>query len=119
MWNYLAVVVGVGLIFTVYEVAMYGITAFILNRSPSLKNDFLWCLALAVPFALAEVLWLRAWRMAGNTNMSPWATDITYLVCAIIGSTIAMILFFKEVPSTTQIVGLILVVIGGLVAIWK
>jgi hypothetical protein len=66
---------GVGLIFIVYEIVLYGISAYILQRSPSLKEDFLWCLALAVPFALTEILWLRGWRIAEDAGMSVWTAD--------------------------------------------
>lgn len=119
MWTYLAVMGGVGLIFIVYEIFLYGISAYILQRSPSLKNDFLWCLALAIPFALAEVLWLRGWRVAENAGMSVWTADILFLTCAVIGSSIAMVVFFKEVPTTMQMIGLGLVLVGGIISAWK
>lgn len=117
--KYLAIMLGVGLIFILYEIVLYGISAYILHRSPSLKSDFLWSLALAIPFALAEVLWLRGWRIAENAGMSVWTADILFLTCAVIGSSIAMVLFFKEVPNTTQIIGLVLVLAGGAIAAWK
>lgn len=98
---------------------MYGISAYILNRSPSLKNDFLWCLALAIPFAIAEMLWLRGWRIAEKAGMGVWTADILFLTCAVIGSSIAMVLFFKEIPTATQIIGLVLVLAGGVIAAWK
>jgi drug/metabolite transporter (DMT)-like permease len=117
--KYYIVLCGMGLIFIIYEIAMYGITSYILNRSPSFKNDFLWCFALAIPFALAEVLWLRAWRIAEEANISVWSTDILYIVSAIVGSSIAMMMFFKETPTLAQVFGLLLVLIGGLIAVWK
>jgi hypothetical protein len=117
--RYLAVVCGVGLIFILYEVVLYGISAYILHRSPSLKTDFLWCLVLAIPFALTELLWLRGWRIAENAGMTVWTADILFLLCAVIGSSIAMVMFFKEIPTITQIFGLILVTIGGIIAAWK
>lgn len=117
--KYLAVLGGVGLIFIMYEIMLYSISAYILQRSPSLKQDFWWSLALAVPFALTEVLWLRGWRMALDAGMSVWAADILFLTCAVIGSSVAMVLFFKEIPTTTQMFGLALVLVGGIVAAWK
>ena len=117
--KYVAIVCGAALIFIIYEIVLYGISAYILHRSPSLQNDFLWCLALAIPFALTELLWLRGWRITEDAGMSVWTADILFLLCAVIGSTIAMVLFFKETPTLTQILGLVLVTIGGLIAAWK
>jgi multidrug transporter EmrE-like cation transporter len=74
---------------------------------------------LAVPFALTEILWLRGWRIAEDAGMSVWTADILFLTCAVIGSSIAMVVFFKEVPTMMQVVGLGLVLIGGIIAAWK
>jgi drug/metabolite transporter (DMT)-like permease len=51
--------------------------------------------------------------------MSVWTADILFLTCAVIGSSIAMVVFFKEVPTMMQVVGLGLVLIGGIIAAWK
>ena len=117
--GHLWMILGIGLIFVIYEIAMYGVTNYILGRSASLRGDFWWCMALAIPFGIGEVLWLRGWRMGDKWGMTPWAVDVVYLAAAVIGSSIAMIVFFKQVPTTMQVVGLCLVLLGGLIAVWK
>ncbi len=101
-----------------YNLISYGISYLVLKYSKNWRDDLWWSVVLtSVPYGLCQWIWLQAWRAGEMAEMKAWSMLIVGLACSVAGSTLAMFIYFKAMPSVGSLVGLALACAGAAIAI--
>jgi hypothetical protein len=102
-----------------FQLVTYGLSAWVLHHSTGWRSDFWWmALVLAIPFGICEFVWIQAWRMGRQAELKVWSMLVISLACSVLGSTLSMLIYFRESPSWGSIIGLLLGISGSVVAIY-
>lgn len=99
-----------------YIMLAYGVSATILSKSNCWQEDLKWSMFLSFVMAMCEFIWLVGWRTATNNGLTVWSAHVVSVVTCFVASIVAVLVYFREKPTSGTVAALILIGVGILTA---